>query len=415
MFKELMCPRCEESLRNVINAMCEGYAIHEIICDDDGIPSNFRFLEVNCAFEEITGLNRDEILGKTVKDIYPNITSSWIEIYGRVALTGEPVYFENYFELLDKYFRVSVFTPQKGKFITLFMEITELKKTEEIMKKHKLLFECAQDAVLYVRDDGMVIDANDSACKLYGYTYEELLRLNIHDIRHFSMKPYFEHQMLQADEGGTVFESVHVRKDGTDFAVEVSAKGTIIGSEKVRIHIIRDIAERKLAEEKIIYLANHDSLTGIPNRAFLMQELTRALDLADRGQYKLSLLLFDIDKFKQVNDVYGHQAGDVVLKTVAARIKAVIRSVDTVARLGGDEFIIILPMFKDKSEILTIINRMFETLNEPIIFNNVNLYVHISVGIGIYPDDALDKESLIKYADTAMYEAKKESGNTYSF
>lgn len=94
-----MCPSCEESLQNIINAMCEGYAIHEIICDEEGNPTNYRFLEVNCAFEQITGLNRKDIIGKTVKDVFPNINSSWIDIYGRVALTAEPVNFENYSEL----------------------------------------------------------------------------------------------------------------------------------------------------------------------------------------------------------------------------------------------------------------------------------------------------------------------------
>ena len=125
MFKELMCPKCEESLQNIINAMCEAYAVHEIICDDNGNPSNYRFLEANSAFEKMTGLNRADIIGKTVKDIYPEIESSWIDTYGKVAITGKPINFENYSEMLDKYFRVSVFTPQKGKFITLFMEITE--------------------------------------------------------------------------------------------------------------------------------------------------------------------------------------------------------------------------------------------------------------------------------------------------
>jgi diguanylate cyclase (GGDEF)-like protein len=221
--------------------------------------------------------------------------------------------------------------------------------------------------------------------------------------------------MLQADETGIVFESIHVKKDYTEFPVEVSAKGTLIGSEKIRIHIIRDITERKNAEEKIIYLANHDSLTGIPNRAFMMNELDRALDFAGRGQYKLALLLFDIDKFKLINDMYGHQAGDMVLKTVAARMKSIIRKVDTVARLGGDEFVIILPMVKNDNDILELVQRMFKAMDEPITVNDTSIKVYISVGISVYPKDASSRESLIKSADISMYEAKKEFGNSHRF
>jgi diguanylate cyclase (GGDEF)-like protein/PAS domain S-box-containing protein len=410
-----MCPKCEDTLQNIFNAMCEGYAIHEIICDDRGRPINYRFLEVNYAFEQMTGLNREEILGKTVKDIFPNIDSFYIDTYGKVAMTGEPASFENYAEMLGKHFKVSVFTPQKGKFITLFTDITRIKRSEEIMKKHKLLFDCAQDAVLYVRDDGMIMDANESAYRLYGYTYDELLSLSIHNIRHTSTKQLFEQQMKQADEAGVVFESIHVRKDGSNLPVEVSAKGTIIGNEKVRIHIIRDITERKNTEERIVYLANHDSLTGIPNRAFLMQELDNALELANRGEYKLAVMLFDIDKFKMINDVHGHQAGDIVLKAVAARTKGAIRNIDNIGRLGGDEFVIIQPMVKNNNDVCSLVNRIFKALDEPIAFNDMHFDVNISVGICIYPDNAENRESLIKNADMSMYKAKKESGNSYCF
>jgi diguanylate cyclase (GGDEF)-like protein len=147
----------------------------------------------------------------------------------------------------------------------------------------------------------------------------------------------------------------------------------------------------------------------------MMKELDRALNFAGRGQYELALLLFDIDKFKLINDVYGHQAGDVVLKTVAARMNAVIRKIDMVARLGGDEFIIILSMIKDKNDILSLIQRMFKALDEPIPVNDTSVNIHISVGVSVYPEDASDKEGLIKHADSSMYEAKKQQGSSYCF
>ena len=101
MFKELMCPKCEESLLNIINAMCEGYAVHEIICDENGIPADYRFLEMNEAFENMIGLDREDIIGKTVRDICPGADISWINAYGKVALTGEPIQFEQYYALSE--------------------------------------------------------------------------------------------------------------------------------------------------------------------------------------------------------------------------------------------------------------------------------------------------------------------------
>lgn len=129
--------------------MNEGFAIHEIICDDSGKPVDYEFLEVNEAFLSITGLKKENIIGKRVSEAYPNIESQWIETYGKVALAGEQMQFENYFSSLDKYFKVSAFSPSYGQVITFFHDITDLKKAAEIQKQHQILFENAQDIVLY--------------------------------------------------------------------------------------------------------------------------------------------------------------------------------------------------------------------------------------------------------------------------
>ncbi|GAA0725784.1 hypothetical protein GCM10008905_21690 [Clostridium malenominatum] len=417
MYERVMCSNCKESLQNIIDAMYEGYAVHEIICDNNGIPIDYRYIEANLAFEKITGFKRKDIIGKTIKEVSPEIDSFWIDTYGEVALTGKPRNFENYDELLDKYFRVSVFSHKKGIFTTIFTDISENKIIEETLEKHKLLVESAQDAILYVKDNGIIIDANKSAIRFYQYTYEELLNLSIHDIRHPSTRDKFEQQIKQADESGIIFESIHVRKDGSIFPVEVSAKGTIIRNGRVRIHIIRNITERKMTEEKITYLANYDSLTGIPNRAYLMHELDISIERARRGAYKLAVIFFDIDKFKSINDTYGHDAGDKVLKTVAERVQDKIRKVDTLGRLGGDEFIIIQPLIEKDEDVLALINRVFKALDEPIFVESSELKVSISISIGIsvYPDDAKDMSTLLSNADHAMYGAKKESGNSYKF
>lgn len=415
MYEETICTKCREGLQSIIDAMSEGYAVHEIICDDNGIPINYKYMEVNHAFEKMTGFKREDVIGKTIKEISPDIDSFWINTYGEVALTERPKSFENYDDVLDKYFRVSVFSHKKGVFTTIFTDISEIKEKEEALKKHKLLVECAQDAVLYIREDGRIIDANESALRFYQYTYDELLNLTIHDIRHPSTRPRFEHQMKKADDGRIIFESIHVRKDGSNFPVEVSSKGTIVQNGKVRIHIIRNISERKIAEEKITYLANYDSLTGIPNRAYLMHELDIFVERSIREEHKLAVIFFDIDKFKTINDTYGHNIGDKVLKTVARRVQGTIRKVDTFGRLGGDEFLIIQSSIEKNEDVLALINRIFKTLDEPISIENGEIKISISAGISIYPDNAKDMNLLLSSADHAMYAAKKESGNSYKF
>jgi len=414
MLKEQMCEKCRISLQEMIDAMNEGYGVYEMIFDQDGAPIDYRFLEVNHAFEEITGYRREQIIGKTIKEIYSEADSFWINIYGQVALTKIPTHFENFSKMLKRYFKVSVFTPGKGKVITLFTDITDLKKTEELMKKHKLLFECAQDAVLYVGGDGSIQDVNQAACQLYDYPYETLVTMNISEIRADTTQADLERQMRLADDRGNIFEAIGVKRDGTRFPVEISARGTLIGKERIGIHIVRDITERKLVEEQMLYYANHDFLTGLPNRAYFMKELEKHLELAKRGKYQLAIMFFDIDRFKYINDAYGHQGGDEVLKTIAHRIKHEVRETDMVARLGGDEFTIIQTMIQGREDAIALLGRIFDVVEKPILYGEASLTVDISVGVTLYSHGE-DKEALIKAADTAMYEAKKRAGNSYRF
>lgn len=183
----------------------------------------------------------------------------------------------------------------------------------------------------------------------------------------------------------------------------------------MRIHIIRDITERKQAEEKIKYLANYDSLTDIPNRGFLMQQFDEILEQAKRTKTKFAVMLFDVDKFKAINDVYGHNAGDEVLRNIARRLQEAVRESDTIGRLGGDEFLVILPFIKDKEASTMVANKVVDYVGKPILWNNRYLDVYISIGIAIYPEDSENTEALIHNADSAMYYTKQKGGNAYSF
>lgn len=290
-----------------------------------------------------------------------------------------------------------------------------LKKSEEVLKKHKILFENAQDIILYTTEDGKIIDANKKAVTEYGYSYNELKTKNLKELRSSEYSKNLNNDKMM-DNDGSVFETVNIRKDGTSFPVEISTRSITINNEKLMIRIIRDITQRKKIESEVLYLANYDSLTESYNRASLMGNFNLILEEAKKNNYKVAVILFDVDKFKTINDTYGHCAGDAILKTIANSVKQSIRSTDIFGRLGGDEFLIVQKFVKDKKDIISLIDRILENLKaQPINLRDNGSYINISIGISIFPSDGDSIEELIHYADDAMYYTKKNGGNSYNF
>jgi diguanylate cyclase (GGDEF)-like protein/PAS domain S-box-containing protein len=177
----------------------------------------------------------------------------------------------------------------------------------------------------------------------------------------------------------------------------------------------RDISERKLAEERVQFLAFNDALTGLPNRTLFQDRLTTALASARRQKDKVALLFLDLDKFKDINDSLGHSVGDLLLQEVAERLKRFAREQDTVARLGGDEFLIMLTHVKDVSDAAVAAERLMDTMTAEFVVQGHSLHVSCSVGISIFPGHGADGETLIKNADAAMYRAKADGRNNFRF
>jgi diguanylate cyclase (GGDEF)-like protein/PAS domain S-box-containing protein len=176
-----------------------------------------------------------------------------------------------------------------------------------------------------------------------------------------------------------------------------------------------DLTERRESEERVEALAHRDPLTGLPNRALLLDRLAQALAQAERGGHPLALLFTDLDRFKPVNDTLGHPVGDALLGQIAERLRAVLRDGDTVARLGGDEFVILLPRILAVRDASRVAIRALESLSAPFLVMGHELQVTASIGVSLYPKDATDAESLIKHADTALYQAKRHGRNQYRF
>ena len=205
----------------------------------------------------------------------------------------------------------------------------------------------------------------------------------------------------------------YLRKDGSRIYIRLSV--TTLKSVRRQnqgfLAVAQDVTEQKKAEDSIRHMALHDALTGLPNRACLERRVKDALAEAHQQRSHLALALLDLDRFKHINDTLGHHAGDEILKTVAARLTASVRSTDTVARLGGDEFVILMPHIDHPSQSFEIMQRVLRALNQPIRFGRHELYVPPSIGICSYPADGRELDTLLRRADRAMYVAKERSRN----
>ena len=191
----------------------------------------------------------------------------------------------------------------------------------------------------------------------------------------------------------------------------ILARGRVVergpGGRPLRIvGTVADIDARKLQEDEIRHQAHHDMLTGLPNRLLFGDRLRQALLAAQREGHKLAVIFFDLDKFKPVNDTYGHAVGDVLLRQVATRVSGTLRASDTLARIGGDEFVVLLPRIGAAPDARRVAEQILAALNSPFALETATLHISGSLGVAVYPDSGLDAEALLHHADQAMYDAK---------
>lgn len=199
----------------------------------------------------------------------------------------------------------------------------------------------------------------------------------------------------------------------------VEIKASIIrdenGTPSGLVILLRDITERRQYEEQLRLMAIHDSLTQLPNRILFFDRLNLALSQARRHGHRLAIFMLDLDHFKKINDTYGHSIGDLLLKEVGKRLLASLRSSDTVARFGGDEFVLLLPEIHSAADTAQIAKRILEVISSPFEINGLPLFITVSLGIAIFPEDGNDRDSLITNADLALYAAKEKGRNCFFF
>ncbi len=294
-----------------------------------------------------------------------------------------------------------------------------LVEDEAELRLAREVFINAGEAIVITDAQSRVIDVNPAYERTTGYQREEILGKNPNQVSSGRHDKAFYQRMWSAlmSEGHWAGEIWDRRKDGDVYPkwLSISVIRDAEGQPSHYVGIFKDITLQKETEERLQNLAYYDALTQLPNRLLFKDRLRHELDVSDRHQGGAALFFIDLDRFKQVNDTLGHDIGDDLLVAVAGRIRECLRAVDTVARLGGDEFTVILSEIDDREAIGRVAGNIIDALQRVFILRGHEVFIGASIGIGLYPDDGADMESLIKSADEAMYRAKNAGRGNYQF
>ena len=408
----------EKHFELLVDQMMHGLAVHELICDENGKPADYRFIRINKKFEKQTGLKSEDVIGRTVLEILPNTEQFWIERYGKVALTGESIQFDSYSANFDRWYRLSSYSPQYMQFVVVIDDITDRKKLEDALYLEKAQIEktllSVGDGVISTDKEGRIKLMNIAAEKMTGWQLKNASGKKIEAIYNIMDEPTKKRLDLGFEKvlkhGSQINGSDHkmlVSKKGKEIYIEDTAapikdsQGNITGM----VLVFRDRTEKIERQKEIEQLSLHDHLTGLYNRRYMQDSISR-LDTA--RNLPLCAVYSDINGLKIINDCFGHETGDEQIKKVADTLRCILRSDDIIGRLGGDEFLVLLPKTGEdvaKSIVERISNSFKNTDTDPVA-------VSLAIGFSIKTDPAQHIGDIIKRAEDNMYRDKLKSGKT---
>ncbi|OJX78283.1 diguanylate cyclase [Magnetospirillum sp. 64-120] len=307
----------------------------------------------------------------------------------------------------------------EGRDISKFVKSAEaLREREERLQG---VLASVAEGIVTINDSGRIESANPAAERMFGFSRGKLVGREMVELLPESARErhnrFFDAYMsgLFPTLMGRQVEGLGLRQDGSSFPMEISVSELRHGRHRLFTAILRDISERKEAEDRIRRLAHHDTLTGLPNRNLLNDRMNHALARVKRHGGHLAVLYVDLDKFKPINDSLGHEAGDWVLRDVADRLLGCVRSSDTVSRVGGDEFVVVVEEIGRPTEAALVAKKIIDALEQPIDFQGHPCQVGASIGVALFPQDGNTIEEVSKAADLAMYRVKHSGRNGYCF
>jgi diguanylate cyclase (GGDEF)-like protein/PAS domain S-box-containing protein len=392
--------------------------------DVNGLHGNF--VEVNDVACERLGYTRQELLQLNARTLNPQANLNKVKSFGREIRREGKTIFESLHVAKDGTqipveVVAKVVTINDSDFVlSIVRDLREYKQLAKSEERFGKLMEHSWHEI-YIFDSGSLqfLQVNQGAMDNLGYSKKELLQLTVTDIKPDIDTTEFRtlaEPLFDGTKALVIFETRHQRRNGTTYPVEIRLQLSHNETPPVFLAIVQDITDRKIAEERLTFLANYDPLTGLPNRGLFMDRLTIAMENCKRTTLSMALIFLDLDDFKSINDSLGHAAGDTVLQEVGRRLSECVRKSDTVARLGGDEFTILLTNIQDTEHIDATANKLLNHLQRPLTLADTEIQLNASLGITLFPLHLADDAStLLKQADTAMYHAKSSGKHNFKY
>ncbi|MCV6607700.1 MAG: EAL domain-containing protein [Campylobacterales bacterium] len=414
--EKLKVERLESSEKeHLISTIFDLTAIGICVTDEYG-----QFYKYNKAFTDIYGYSEREIKNLNFTDLFSEEM--------KVESNGSEDYLKQDLQIITKKGKTvdvsltekSVILDDDTKYrITTIDDITERKERENTLSLVAKVFENTTEGIVITDADQKILEINDAVPKITGFSKEELLgetprifKSNWHD------EAFYQGMFQSLHETGSWEGEIWDRRKNGETYISWFLILAIRGESGLitnYIAISNEITEKKEQEEKIKKLAFFDNLTGLPNRALFFDRLNQAIERSQRRKNHLAIAFFDLDRFKNINDNYGHDIGDELLKSVSKRVLRIMRKEDTFARIGGDEFVLIFENVNKVSEIIPKLEQIREEIELPIIIKDLELFTTTSIGVSVYPEDSTSATELLKNADMAMYESKSKGKNRYNF